>query len=277
MVEYQKAGGAYPDPEGSGYNWKGSGLTCIDGVLYLIVGRHNYWHCKNPVDKRFRQTAANASIIKSLDHGKTWTRPAIDNYNSPLFPGSRFGAPFFIEYGKNGRANVHGADKYVYAISNNGFWDNGDEMILGRCLRTRIADLNGEDWEYCRGQDGMDSANWSHEQGAAAPILSDPYRLSMTAVTYVEPLKRYVMIQWYYTNPTATFGTDFDNSVFDYYQSPTPWGPWTKVSSQTTTGYYNPMIVPKFISADGKRGIVFVNSRQRYCLNVVPMDITVAP
>jgi hypothetical protein len=57
-----------------------------------------------------RQTAALASIIKSADHGLHWTRSAADNYARPMFPGSRFGAPFFITYGKNGAAKVDDAE-----------------------------------------------------------------------------------------------------------------------------------------------------------------------
>jgi len=49
-----------------------------------------------------RQTAANASLIKSTDRGRTWTRSAQMNYDHPLRPGRRFAAPDFVHFGKNG-------------------------------------------------------------------------------------------------------------------------------------------------------------------------------
>jgi hypothetical protein len=64
-----------------------------------------------------------------------------------MFPGGQFATPYFIDYGRS-RPNVDGADRYVYAISNNGFWDNGDTLILGRVLRTKLGALNGVDWEF---------------------------------------------------------------------------------------------------------------------------------
>jgi len=55
--------------------WKTSGCTAVDGALYLAVGRHKYGDiCYD--DPFRRQRATNASIIKSTDGGKTWTRSA---------------------------------------------------------------------------------------------------------------------------------------------------------------------------------------------------------
>src|SRR6266436_1002990 len=48
-----------------------------------------------------------------------------------------------------------GMDRYVYATSNNGFWDNGDNYILGRVLRSKIGALKAADWTFYQGGDGM--------------------------------------------------------------------------------------------------------------------------
>ena len=48
-----------------------------------------------------RQTSQNGSIIKSLDHGKTWVRSMQENWKHPTFPGRKFATPFFIQYGQN--------------------------------------------------------------------------------------------------------------------------------------------------------------------------------
>lgn len=68
-----------------------------------------------------RQPAMNASIIKSDNLGKTWFRSAKDNYDKPIFPGSRFSTPYFIQCGADGSSLIDNAEKYVYAVSNNGF------------------------------------------------------------------------------------------------------------------------------------------------------------
>ena len=120
-------------------NWKSSGCYAVDGVIYWVVARHKYGDKSG--DPFMRQPAMNASIIKSYDFGKTWSRSAKDNYDKPMFPGSRFSTPYFIQYGTDGSSIIDNADKYIYAVSNNGFWDNGDNLILGRVLRSKIAEL----------------------------------------------------------------------------------------------------------------------------------------
>jgi hypothetical protein len=114
MTEYGKGGDKGPD----GCTWKSSGCTFIDSALYWVVARHEYGETSG--DPYRRQPAHNASIIKSLDYGRTWTRPEDVNYQAPMFPGQRFATPYFIEFGHegSGKANV---GEFVYALSNNGF------------------------------------------------------------------------------------------------------------------------------------------------------------
>ena len=82
---------------------------------------------------RWLAVALVASLIKSTDRGRTWTRPAKANYESPTWPGGRFGGPSFIHYGKNGgQVARDNAATFVYVVSNNGFWNGGDHFILGR-------------------------------------------------------------------------------------------------------------------------------------------------
>ena len=65
-----------------------------------------------------------------------------------MFPGMRFGAPYFVWYGKNGAASVHNADRYVYAVANNGHFEDGDDYILGRVLKSKLPNLNAADWQF---------------------------------------------------------------------------------------------------------------------------------
>ncbi len=193
-----------------GRNWESGGSISIDGVLYLSVGMDRY------VDPNYggRQTRINASIIKSGDHGLHWTR-AMDN-----------------------------ADRYVYATSNNGFWDNGDNYILGRVLRLKIGALQAADWSFYRGGDGMlDSAI----------LIEAPGQCGETGVTYLPALKRYVMAAWYYPIGNGHAGK-IEATEFAFYESAKPWGPWKKIRTILIQpqGWYIPRVLAKFQSPAGQ-------------------------
>ena len=247
MDEYHK-----PRRGPDGNMWKANGNICVDGNLYMFVSRHG-------LNFNTRQTAENSSLIMSTDKGLTWRRSAKENYDHPMLPGPRFGSPMFIKYGQDGQADVHNADKYVYALANNGFWENGDDMILARALKSRMAKLDPQDWQFFTGGDGMSDANWSSKMQQAKPVLVAPGKCSMAGAQYIAPLKRYLMIQWYYT--TGTGHKAPKDTTWVYYESATPWGPWREFQTQRfrTEGYYNPCIVSKFISADGLNLMIFTN------------------
>jgi hypothetical protein len=274
MSDYGKLAQNGPD----GCSWKSSGCYALDGVIYWVVARHKYGE-KNG-DPHKRQTAANASIIKSTDLGKTWTRSVRENYDRPMFPGPRFATPYFVEYGQDGKASADNADRWVYAISNDGFWDNGNNMILGRVARSKIADLNAADWEFYTGGDGMEDATWTQDVNKARLVLDAPGKLGMTGSVYIPGLKRYLMIGWYYP---AGGGKASDQAptktVWDFYEAPKPWGPWTRIGSKEfePQGYYSPQICPKFTSPDGRRVFAITagnwNDASVYRLTVVPLRL----
>ena len=268
MIEYGNAGIITPKGCSDGCCWKAMGITSVDNVLYITVGRHDYGSYSG--DYKFRQKSENAIIIKSTDSGKTWTPSANDNYRSPMFKGGKFGTPFFIHYGKAGTETVHNSNLYVYAVSNNGFWDNGDHMRLGRVLKTKIGDLCPFDWEYYVSGDGMTDENWTKNINESSLILKEPGKCSMTGATYIEGLGRYIMIQWYYTSGSGQSNEAAANNgllnpgqetTWDFYESPYPWGEWRKFHSHTFNplGAYNPCIVTKSIRDGGTAFTVFTN------------------
>ena len=138
-------------------NWKTMNTYAVDGVLYMFVTRCLY--PEESGDEHHRHIFENASLIKSTDKGKTWTRPAEESLAHPMFPGQKFGAPYFVWYGQDGRASVDNAGKYVYAVANNGHFEDGDYYILGRVLKKKLGDLNAADWEFFTGGDGMKARN----------------------------------------------------------------------------------------------------------------------
>ena len=273
MNDYGKAGETRNDT----CTWKSSGCYMVDGVLYLVVARHNYG--ETSFDANLRQTAKNASIIKSYDRGNTWVRPESENYSNPMFKGGRFATPYFIEYGKNGVADIDNADKYVYAVSNNGFWDNGDNLILGRVLRSKIADLNNRDWQFYKGGNGMNDTSWNSESNQAKLIIDNPNKLGMNGMVYIPGLKKYIYIAWYYPAGGGKIRESCEKTIWDFYESDKPWGPFTRFGSYVSTpqGFYSPQICPKFSTPRGNINIVFTagnwTNPEVYKLTVVPVQI----
>jgi hypothetical protein len=234
-----------------GRTWKVGGITSISNVLYLSITRDANMDSYSPPQ---RQDSQNATIIKSTDHGVTWSGSDTNSFNNPMFPGhNHFSKPVFIEYGQNGTGTADGADTYVYAISNDGYWNNGSAMYLGRVLRTKIGALNGADWEFYAG-----NGAWSSSVDQAQAILTSSQQLGQAAVNYIKPLGLYVMQSWYYpvccNDPSQT-----PTTIWNFYYAPAPWGPWTHMSSPTFNpqGYYNPVIVSKFTSNDGRHVTAF--------------------
>jgi len=257
--------------------WKSSGCMWLDGALYWVVARHKYGEESGDAYKR--QTAQNASIIRSTDFGKTWSRPAKENYDAPMFPGRRFATPYFIQYGYGHRiVNEDNAGNYIYATSNNGFWDCGDDMVLGRVARAKMSRLHGQDWEYFIGGDGMKDAAWSPKMSHAKPILTGKRKFGMTGAVYLPAHRRYFMIAWYYPAGGGKMKDASTHTVWDFYESPRPWGPWTKIGSYNSepAGWYSPEVCPKFQT--GKQVIALTagnwNDPNSYRLTMVPLELS---
>ncbi len=251
MAEYGPSGQRGKDKA----TWKACGQECIDGVFYSFVSRNVYGNESG--DALMRQTAFNSSLIKSTDRGLTWQRTAEENYARPMWPGPKFGAPFFVHYGKNG-GNVErdGATEYVYAASTNGFWNDGDSLIIGRVGRKALPRLDASDWEYFTGGAGVSSGSWSKHIYSAVPILQRPAKCGQTPICYVHALGIYLLISWY--NP-AVLAKWFEPSevCYDFYQAEHPWGPWSLIRSISDTflapgsHMYGPALCSKFQESNG--------------------------
>jgi hypothetical protein len=270
MRDYGKDTERGPD----GCTWKSTGCTFVDGVLYWAVARHKYG--EDSGDPYRRQPAQNASIVKSTDLGRTWTRSARENYDRPTFPGSRFATPYFVEYGHS-RANVDNSGQYVYAVSNDGFWDCGSDMVLGRVLRSKIGALNGADWEYFTGGDGMSAAAWTRNMKDANPLIQATRKLGMTGAVYLPARGRYMMIGWYYPAGGGKMKGAETHTIWDFYEAPRPWGPWTKIGSHDSSpqGHYSPEICPKF-QTENKVYVLTAgnwNKPEVYRLTIVPVEL----
>lgn len=274
MAQFGKGGTLRQD----GASWKASGLTCVDGVLYLSVSRHKY------ADKHgysyWIQETWDSSIIKSTDHGTTWS--AAPELNHAMFPGRIFSNPFYVQYGKNGEGSKDGSETYIYAVSNDGAWNNGNWMTMGRVRRDRISKLDAGDWEFIHGYDNARQPIWRSRGDNALYIFRAPGRASMTGIHYLPGLDVYIMPQWYYPYPQDP-KRRWTATRWEFYQSPAPWGPWTRFHVQEfePQSFYNPSIPSKFISDDGRQFWIFVagdftdRTAKYYGLNMIPVTLTV--
>jgi hypothetical protein len=231
-----------------GANWKTTNTYSVDGVLYMFVTRCLYPFASS--DPKHRHVWRNSSVIKSTDNGVTWVRDGEENYRKPMFSGQRFGAPYFVWYGKDGAATADNADKYVYAVSNDGYFENGGDYVLGRVLRAKLSALSASDWSFYRAGDGMRDASWTPSLSKAKPILKNPWKSGMTGMTYIGALHRYVMVAWHYhrDNFEQAIKDQDMSTVLEFLEAPSPWGPWSKIKTFDSghLGWYTPIIGQRF-------------------------------
>ena len=274
MPEYDGWGKEGPD----GCTWKSSGCISVDGCLYFAIGRHQYGTKSG--DPHQRQTVSRASIIKSSDHGLTWVCPAKENYDAPMFPSPRFSTPYFIHYGQDGNAPpIDRANEFIYAISNNGFWCNGDNYILGRVERAKISRLDGSDWQFYTGSDGTLDESWSNDLDRAALIIDRPLQCGEMGATYIPSIGRYILVAWYYPgNPNV----ETDETRLVFYEAPKPWGPWIQIKEEVSNpeGWYCPRILSKWqqrrgneVSAILVTGGDYYEMEKYYRFTIVPLKL----
>lgn len=260
MINGMEAYGRGGQLGADGACWKGNGITSMDRTLYLSVSRH--WYHVKAYDHR--QIARHCSLVKSLDNGQTWTPHPYkaEPLPEPLFPGARFATCFFVDFGQDGalpEPTPHQADRYVYALSNDGYWNNGNAIHLARVRRENLPNLKLDDWEFfcgCRTSD--EQPLWRAGRPgleACYPILSRPFHFGQTGMNYLPFFQRYVLVGWHYPQLSLE-NWNHQVCTWDFYQSPTPWGPWTQFDSHTweKEGFYNPVLPSKFFSPDERSG-----------------------
>ncbi|MGA2617865.1 MAG: hypothetical protein ABSF26_09655 [Thermoguttaceae bacterium] len=153
-------------PAGDGPWWKGAGLACIGGVLYL--GIYSQSNPSRLSSSKVSFNADHSSIIKSADYGKTWSGSAKDHLARPMFPKKEFPTPFFVQYGKDYAGAM---DEYVYLCSNDGGWNNWNRMMLARVLRKKLGELDRRDWEFFVAADGQNHPKWTADVSKTGSIF----------------------------------------------------------------------------------------------------------
>ncbi len=247
----------YPSTNKGTHNRKPTGMICVDGVLYMAVQDLN-----NTDGGNIFNEAPAATIIKSTDHGLTWT---YDN-EKPMFDEHIFTTIFFLDYGKNSENNEDG---YVYAYGLDYNWRDSfsgcvkdpTSLYLARIPKDYIMDKSK--WEFYTG-DLEGNASWSApgDIDSKTPVLTDQRRVYENLVSGSGP--RYSVLGQGSVVYNKALGLYFYSSwteyTFELYYSETPWGEWIHFFSKDFGRYkwnleqyggYATVIPSKYISDDG--------------------------
>ena len=120
--------------------------------------------------------------------------------------------------------------------------------ILGRVERSKLGNLDGTDWEFFGGGNGLSDGNWTPDVSKAKPIFEDPLKLGETGAVYLRERQRYMMITWYYPDGTGHADGAAHRTIWNFHESPHPWGTmdsdrFALLGSKVTTA---PAFVPSF-------------------------------
>jgi len=255
-----------------------SGAICIDGRIYLFVNKNleNEWCEWRGMDRPASldpasmlgthcphfQPVSKAYLLYSDDYGVTFIGNAKDK--DPEFFPHKFSWPTFINFGRN---YEDARDNYVYATSNDGYWDNGSCCYLGRVPKFKI--LDRDYWEFYAGMNS-NTPGWTKDLNKAVPMFSDASpnfprfsefgHIGSFEVVYNEGLQRYLMLIWSFSDENG-FKRKVDpymhSSEIQIYEAPEPWGPWSLVYNEHNFGSgasYNLSLPTKWMSSDGKTG-----------------------
>lgn len=273
--------------------YKAMGIIAINGTLYATAARQTApWQANvlTCTGNQCLQTSQNMQIIKSNSNplGATWTptptataEPYTTNGTGPgggpMFSGIENSTLWFVQYDTKDYAahavDIDNSNTYVYAVSTDGFWNNGNVMILGRCKITDMPALDATKWSYYKGSvtagdnSGMLDPNWG-TWAQAVPLLSQTLKIGTNGIQWLPAFGCYIFINWWYPSVANNVRPGFlDESTiqWDVYQSTRLWGPWTFVKSQIWNsepgkGLYNPNIIPRSVTKDGGRTVVITSA-----------------
>ena len=235
--------GAWAETGPDGATWKGTGIVSVGAELYLAASRHKYGSSPHYI-----QYAWDASIFHSSDHGQSWS--GLEGVVH--FPGRTFSNPGFVQTGQAGSAPAEIDDGYLYAVSNDGCWNNGTYLTLARVPRDSQCIMDPNAWEYWGGRGPDENSIWTRNMDESEFVFRSPGRTSMVSITYSQSLGVYCMPQWHYRFDPARTDLDWPTCVkstptmLEFYTAPHPWGPWTLTKSVTSPeGWYNPCIITK--------------------------------
>ena len=174
------------------------------------------------------------------------------------FPGNRqnggkvkIGAPHFVDFGKalhhspDGKAYMvgHGATRHDSEVA----WIRGDQAHLIRCTPSPNALNDPAAWEFFGGHDANGAPFWTHDFAQIKPLIEWEGRIGHATITYIAPLKKYLLCVTDAGNTISTFNTFI-------LESDQLTGPFKLVTFMQDFGVqaYFVNLPSKFISGDGR-------------------------
>ena len=266
----------YPDMDHSKHTMYGFGILALDGNIYhfLTTADHN----PNDDPPLYVSRFIGAKLVYSPDNGEswknqdgtplrwgTWDERDRDNLVFHYEPGDAFSLLTMLQMGKN---YEHNTDGYVYVYSPNGNLEGAmNQLVMFRVRKDRILDRAAYEYFVSRDHDG--AASWSsdvHAKGVVHTFPSGwvnrgfhhPYAWH-PSVVYNAPLGLYMMVNW--GMGCNSEGRWFEKpSYLGFWVAEHPWGPWSQVYEDaawapeggSAARCYQPQIIPKWISKDGK-------------------------
>lgn len=199
----------------------------------------------------------------STDLGKTWQdtphTPARPLFSEPEDPGKtvRFGAPHFVDFGRDMRYSPDG-NAYLVAHGSqepdpfprraNASWITGDQIYLAR-VAPSLANINeASQYEFFGGHDRAGHPVWLNDFKKMRPLLDWNNNCGNVTATYIPALKKYLMC--------VTDGRDTISRFNTYVlEAEALTGPWKLVTYMKSFGEqaYFVNIPSKFASSDGKK------------------------
>mgnify|MGYP000991720789 CR=1 FL=1 len=193
----------------------------------------------------------------SHDYGQTWIdtprTPGNPLFGEPSQKGGKvkFGSPHFVDFGRNmehspdGKAYLvgHGATRPDAQLS----WIGGDQVYLCRVTPSPANMNDPARYEFFAGRDAAGQPKWSRDFADIRPLVEWQDRTGCVTMTYIAPLRKYLM---WITDGFPTIATMNTWAL----ESDRITGPWKLVTFMQKFGEqgYFVNIPSKFISKDGR-------------------------
>jgi hypothetical protein len=239
--------GGYHAENPAEFTGKGTGILCVDGVLYM-------WVAGNA-----SKTVSTVQLAVSKNHSKTWN---LVDWNWTIKDGLFAGV--FVNCGRD---YSDAPDDFVYACFTRldpppaeprvWIYERPGIVDLARCSKGRLEEKDS--WEWFAGTDSKGDPKWTSSLCRRQQFFEDPNGIKVVSVGYQPALGRYLLV---YT-PRDTGGH------FALFESRHAWGPWSEVAYFKKTRLFQPPkansrvsiyhFAPKWWSADGKEFTLVYN------------------
>jgi hypothetical protein len=190
------------------FEGKGTGILCVDGVLYMWVAGPG------------STTVPETQLAVSSDHSRTWR---LADWKWTMHDGVFAGT--FLNFGRD---YAGARDDFTYSYftrldtvpdkPRNWMHEVPGRIDLARVPKDRMLEKAGYEW--FAGLNERGEASWTREMASRSAAFEDPAGIKVVSVCYQPQLRRYLLVY----NPRDNRGN------FGLFEASEPWGPWQAVS-----------------------------------------------